>query len=296
MKFCKYVLGAALILSSLLSFAQSNLTTPVSNRSSYGEGVYNALAYVYKIQVFGGGSTAGGTYAITLYSPGITLADGRRIAIFGNTTLPSITIGQGANAETVAVTSASGCTSVNTNAASQGTCQLTATFTNAHGRGDQITSGDLGFVEAVNDAKNNGGGQVFFQYDTGPITLATGATTTTYSQGVFGGAPSTGFFPSGAYILGVSGRVTTTITGSCTGWGIGDGTTALRWTANNTGLTSGTVATNTGAAWTTAIASTTTGYSMAADKSLVITCAGGNPSAGAIKVRSWGYIPVGSNF
>jgi hypothetical protein len=298
MKLRNLIIGLAVCLASLVASAQLNLTSPVTNQSSFSGEFYDAPAYgAWQIAVFGLGSTAGGTYSISLYAPAITLADGRRVAIFGNSTLPAITIGSGATTETVTPSSATGCGAVNTNAAAQGSCVLTATFANAHGKGDIIVSGDSGYQEAVNDAANNGGGNVFWYFDTGVLALATGATTTTYSQATTGattGAPSN-FFPIGSYVLGVTGRVTTTITSACTGWEIGDGTTAARWTANNTGLTAGTVATNTGAAWTTGIASTTTGYSMAANKSMVITCAGGNPGAGAVRVKAWGYTPVGSN-
>lgn len=304
MKFRNVTLLLAVLMVSLLSFGQLNLTTPVYQVPTFDVGMYSAPAYAYQIAVFGGGSTAGGTYSISLYTPAITLVDGRRVAIFGNTTIPPITIGSAGSGtmETVTPSSASGCTSLNIGVASQGVCTLTATFTYAHGRGDTITSGDAGYQEAVNDAANNGGGQVYFQCDTGAITLATGATTTTYSQastGTPGGFPltcPTNAFPSGANIWGVTGRVTTTITSSCTGWEIGDGTTAARWTTNNATLTAGTTSVNTGAAWTTGIASTSTGINMASAKGLVITCAGGNPGAGAVKVRVWGVTPVASNF
>lgn len=110
----------------------------------------------------------------------------------------------------------------------------------------------------------------------GPTTLATGTTTT-----------NTGLscLPANAIIDGVVGRVTTTITGSCTGWEFGDGTTAARFTTNNTGLTAGSTAVVlSGSAWTTGIASATTGMYQQSAHAIVITCAGGNPAAGAIRV------------
>lgn len=285
----------AVLLTAIAAFGQSNLTTPASSFDSFAVGNFYAPAYIYQTNVFGGGSTAGGTYSVTLYSGAVTTQDGRRYAPFGGSTLPPITIGSGATMETVTPSSATGCGNLNTGIASQGSCSLTATFNNAHGRGDQITSGDQGYIEAVNDAANNGGGQVFWTFDTGPLTLATGGATTTYSQPATGGAPSN-FFPNNAFVLGVIGRVTTTITGCASGWEIGDGTTAARFTAVDATLTAGETQVNTGAAWTTAIASATTGFKMGANKSMVLTCTGSNASAGAVKVRAWGITPVASAF
>jgi hypothetical protein len=305
MKLRNMILGFALTVLSVACFGQLNLTTPIPNSSSFAGDTYNAPAYAWSGTVYSG-STGTGAYAITLYSPGVTLPDGRRVSVFGNTTIPPITIGNpGAGTmETVTPSAVSGCNSLNAGAATQGTCTITATFTYAHGRGDYIGSGDAGIQEAINDAGNNGGGQVFFLCDTGVITLATGATTTTYAQGSTGtpgGFPltcPTTLSPAGAFILGMEGRVVTTITTACTGWELGDGTTAARWTVNNTGLTAGTTAVNTGAAWTTGINVVATGFQIpaAGGKGLVITCAGGNPGAGAIKVRTWGLIPAVSNF
>lgn len=126
----------------------------------------------------------------------------------------------------------------------------------------------------------NGAAMVPFYSETN-VTLATGATTTAVGTATF--------IPALSIILGVTGRVTTTITSACTGWEIGDSTTAARFTANNTGLTAGTKATNTGAFLTTAIASATTGMYQAAAEALQITCAGGDPGAGAVRVSAFGF-------
>jgi hypothetical protein len=113
------------------------------------------------------------------------------------------------------------------------------------------------------------------------VTLATGATTTAVGTSTF--------IPANSIIMGVTGRVTTTITSSCTGWEIGDATTAARFTTNNTTLTAGTKSTDTGAFLTTGIASATTGMYQATAEALQITCAGGNPGAGAIRVTAFGF-------
>lgn len=119
----------------------------------------------------------------------------------------------------------------------------------------------------------------------GATTLGTGATTTTTGQSCL---------PANSIIDAVVARVTTTITGSCTGWELGDGTTAARFTANNTGLTSGsTSVAYSGTAWTTGIASTTTGMVQGSTHAIVVTCAGGNPSAGAIRIIVYSHTAAG---
>lgn len=117
----------------------------------------------------------------------------------------------------------------------------------------------------------------------GTTTLATGTTTT-----------QTGLscLPANSIIDGVVARVTTTITGSCTGWELGDGTTAARFTTNNTNLTSGSTAVPlSGSAWSTGIATASTGMTQASATKITITCAGGNPAAGAIRVIVYYHQP-----
>lgn len=108
-------------------------------------------------------------------------------------------------------------------------------------------------------------------------TLGTGATTT-----------DTGLncLPANSIIDGVVARVTTTITAACTGWELGDATTPARFSSNNTTLTAGTTtdAAHIGTFNNTGIASATTGIWQAAAAKVRITCAGGNPGAGAIRV------------
>lgn len=110
-----------------------------------------------------------------------------------------------------------------------------------------------------------------------PTTLATGATTT-----------DTGLncLPANATIDAVVGRVTTTITAACTGWELGDASTPARFSSNNTTLTATTTtdAAHIGTFNNTGIASATTGIWQAAAAKVRITCAGGNPGAGAIRV------------
>lgn len=118
-----------------------------------------------------------------------------------------------------------------------------------------------------------------------PTTLATGATTT-----------DTGLncLPANSIIDAVVARVTTTITAACTGWELGDATTAARFSSNNTVLTAGTTtdAAHIGTFNNTGIASATTGVWQAAAAKVRITCAGGNPGAGAIRVIVYYHSPT----
>lgn len=106
------------------------------------------------------------------------------------------------------------------------------------------------------------------------ITLATGATTTDSTANLL---------PADALILLVVGEVTQTITSSATGWSLGDGTVAARFRANDTTLAAGTVGVGM-AHWHGVVSATNAGPTQAAAAKLRVTCAGGNPGAGKIKV------------
>lgn len=135
---------------------------PLVNAGSFGQGDYYAAAYNYNTTVFSGGSTAGGTYAVQVFKPFVTLPGNRQVAIF-SVTAP-ITIGSGSSKETVTPTSvSSGCGNFNVGTGagqSSAACSITAVFANAHGQGDQIVSGSAGLQEAINDAFSHGGGEV----------------------------------------------------------------------------------------------------------------------------------------
>ena len=97
------------------------------------------------------GNSATGVGTVQLNLGTISLTDGTVVAPL-STTAP-ITIGTGANAETVTPTAAS----YNSNT---GTWFVTATFANLHGVGDLISSASFGLAEALNDAHAKGGGVV----------------------------------------------------------------------------------------------------------------------------------------
>lgn len=285
MKKTIVILLAGLLLT-ITAYAQSNAGAQSypAVQESYGSGIFYSPAYNYKTYVLSGGSTAGGSYTITMAKPWIVLPDGRQVGVFS--TSASITIGQGSNQETVTPSSvSSGCGSFNTNAGFGGRasnpCTITATFSNAHGIGELVQSGTSGIAEATYDAGQFGGGLVYWVTDGGIVALGTGATTTTVC---------TACIPVNGLVLGVVARVTTTITGTCSGWELGDGTTATRFTANNGTLTAGTVSAA-NLQTTSGVASTTTGMlNITSAKNIVNTCATGNPSAGALHVRAFGLL------
>lgn len=243
----------------------------------FAAGMYYSRAFDYTTSVYAGGATAGGSYTIQVLHPFITTADHHNFYPFN--TFDPITIGQGATLETVTPSSVSNCTGPGDNPA--GTyCTITATFSNAHGRGDTIVSGTHGVAEAMSDAQGNGGGLVFFDQDAGTVTLNTGSVTTTVSANFQ--------VPATFYNQGASGYVTTTIT-TCTGWEFGITGTVAAFTTNNTNLTAGSTAIATQAS----PAKVGTTQALA---SVLVTCAGAAAGAGAIHVHVWGVAPVQANF
>lgn len=264
----------AFLLLGIPVFAQVSTVNP-KTAASFAAGVYYSRAYDYRTTVFGGGGTSG-AYSITVFKPFVTLADHRNVLPFS--TFAPITIGQGATLETVTPSSVSNCSALTLPAGTY--CTITATFTNAHGKGDAIVSGTHGVAEAMVDAGSNGGGLVHFEQDAGIVTLATGGVTTTLD--------ATFKVPAMFYNQGASGRVTTTIT-TCTGWEFGITGTVAAFTTNNTNLTAGSTAIATQAA--PAAVGTTNALS-----SVLITCAGGAAGAGAVRVKVWGDAPVMSSF
>lgn len=105
-----------------------------------------------------------------------------------------------------------------------------------------------------------------------PTTLSTVATTT-----------NTGLncLPANSIIDAVVARVTTTITAACTGWELGDGTIPARFSANDTTLT----ANETQIGFLQADQTGTSGPRQVTAAPVQITCAGGNPGAGAVRVE-----------
>jgi hypothetical protein len=155
----------SLVLSVVPLKAQQN---PPSNQSFVG-GKFVARQYVYPgIQIAPGVNNPSGAATITLHSGQVRLPDGRTIVPFsaGGTNIlgqpgpyPAIPIyvGAGTARELVTPTAVSGCF---IGAPQDVSCKITATFANAHGSGEQVTSGSFGIQEAINDASFWGGGVV----------------------------------------------------------------------------------------------------------------------------------------
>jgi hypothetical protein len=138
------------------------------------------------------------------------------------------------------------------------------------------TNGQLQ-TSAAQLARNVNGSKLFFASVSQDVTLNTGGATTVT------GNPS--MLPANSIILAVNGTVTTAITGTCTGWEFGDGTTATRFTSNNTTLTAGSSAIGINQWNQITTASAQPGQPAAGN--ITITCATGAPSTGKIRITTF---------
>jgi len=133
-----------------------------SNNTTKFAGIFRAFDYAYGCSgsnkpgplTVGIGTTASGAATLTLNYSYTTLPDSTQL--FPLATNCTINVGSGSNAETV-TPSAVGNATFN---AGQLTCTVTATFSNAHGLGDQISSATFGLREACVAAGAIGGGTV----------------------------------------------------------------------------------------------------------------------------------------
>ena len=255
---------AALLVAALPAFSQASCDSTTNHH--FAAGIYSSIAYnTYSARVFSGNS-ATGSQTITLRDNGVRLCDGYILQPFA-TTVP-ITIGIGSNAETVTPSAVSGC-AVN---GPLNSCTITATFSNLHGPGELVVSGDAGIQEAINDAAAaTVPGVVYWQIDPGIVTLNTGGANTTLGSVNI---------PTRSVVLAASAKVTTTI-GTCAGgWSLGF-STGTEFTAANTTLTAGT---------TTDSSTLTQPLIMSAAATAPIAhCTTSNASAGAIHARFVGY-------
>lgn len=269
-RIIQFFLVALTALSLPCAFAQSP-TRPFGPSLSVGvfyspDYNYGAVSSIPPLKITTG-TTATGAGTVTLAFGYVTLPDGRQITPFtGVTTIPAITIDTGAALETVTPSSVSCATPFIIN-----TCQITATFSNVHGNGVNIISGDQGITEAINDASLQGGGQVYWVIDPGIVTLATGAANTNLG---------TVNIPTRSFAVGAVARVTTTIVTCAGGWSLGF-SSGTEFTAANTGLTAGTTTDS-----STLVAPVV--FNAAATVPIA-HCTTSNASAGAIHPRFWGY-------
>lgn len=201
--------------------------------------------------------------------------------------------GDGTGAQTDGISNCSafghGATVVASNTTTIGNASTTDVYLGSNGA-TQVSKANL-HANSVFEADSGGfgsswqGGSSACETSFAPTTLATGATAT-----------DTGLncLPANSIIDAVVARVTTTITSACTGWELGDATTPARFSSNNTVLTAGTTtdAAHIGTFNNSGIASATTGIWQATAAKVRITCAGGDPGAGAIRVIVYSHSPT----
>src|SRR5579872_406434 len=125
--------------------------------NSRGFGLYSAAVYNTWKAVVVNGNLSTGAQTVQVQYGQYALSDGTLITPF-NVNAP-ITIGLGANQETVTPSAVSGC-NLGAGNPLPSLCNVTATFANTHGQGEPIFSGTSGLQEAINDAFLKGGGLV----------------------------------------------------------------------------------------------------------------------------------------
>lgn len=245
-------------------------------------GLYIAPAYAtWQGYVLIGNNSTGAGQSITIYpGPGNVecLADQTclPLAIFYNVNVPILI--NDANFETITPTAVSigTCPAGNIGVGGSAQCAtITATIANVHGQGAPAVSGDNGIMEAVTDAGNNGGGLVYWQANTGIVTLNTGGVTTTTTTKV----------PTVYISMGGAGRVTTTVTTS-TAWAVGAAGGTTDFCTAQTTMIAGTVCN------VVALSSPTSRGTGAVALTSILFTMTGTPGAGAIKAQVWGYTPV----
>ncbi len=125
-------------------------------------GQYRAVSYAYGVSAElpglmvdnPSGATTGATQTLSVAFGNITLQDGTVVSPLATTT--PVTVGTGANAETVTPSAVS----VNTPNIYQSSNFTATTFSHSHGTGDKVASGTIGLQEAINAASAAGGGKV----------------------------------------------------------------------------------------------------------------------------------------
>lgn len=278
------LLTCALLAISVGSAMAQQYTSGGSDISRIGGRVFYAQEYnLAQAGVFVvGGNSATGSQTITLSTGSVKLRDGRAVVPFA-VNVP-ITIAD-ANQETVTITAVSNCVPsgitqdpFNSQAS---LCSVTASFSNTHGAGARVLSGDGGYLEALNDAGNNGGGEVFWSYDCGVVTLSTSSATTTISTG------PCATIPKAFYSAGASVKVTTTITTSAS-YSVGITSSTAAFVTSCTSLTAATTC----ASFQTGPAAVNVGTTLGT----TLITANATAGAGAVHLTVWGRTEAQSNY
>lgn len=157
----------AICAAYALVFSQLPVIVHAQNRTAMF-GIRNAIDYAYGVNRPGAGpgpqallvdnptpTVAGASSTLTLMYGTTTAADGTVFSPFQQGFLVPITVGAGTDIETVTPT-AIACSTPQV----YDSCQVTATFTNAHGRGELVASGSYGLQEALDYQYSLGGGVV----------------------------------------------------------------------------------------------------------------------------------------
>jgi hypothetical protein len=265
----------ALLALSGVAAAQGNPNTNGQSTLTHVGGWYVAQNYNYwALQINNASSVPAASPATFVLRQGsYSLPDGRVLVPYVG---EIVNVGAGSVEEAVTLTAVSGCYQN----APVDSCTISGNTSNAHGRGELVTSGTGGIGEAAADAANVSGGDVFFQLDCGPVTMNTGGVTTTISTGPCANIPKT-------FInLGASVYVTTTVTTTASySLGIASATTAF--VTSCTALTAGTTCSQ----FVQAPAKTAQGAGFG---NLLVT-ANAASGAGVIHPVVWGYIGVQTN-
>ena len=139
--------------------------------------------------------------------------------------------------------------------------------------------GSLSFPAGAN-------GQSFVPFvNTENLTLSTSGLTTDTTGNLL---------PANSIIMAVTGTVSTAIT-TTTSWGLGDATTANRFSVTDSTLTLGESVPKASfppVQIGTGVASATTGVYQAAAAKVRVTCVGSNPGAGAVRITVYGFTLV----
>src|SRR6185312_6750619 len=125
------------------------------SQNSYTAGVFVASQYnTWFSELVGGPYASASPQTMNIFQGVARLLDGRTVIPFAANNV--VSIGSGANAENVTLTSVANCTLGQAN----GAASITGNTANAHGQGDKVASSSGGLYEACIDATTKGGGVV----------------------------------------------------------------------------------------------------------------------------------------
>lgn len=130
----------------------------MANPSNFG-GVSEAWDFAFGVNpsvsplTLASSNTGTGSQTYIVNVGEVTTADG--VPVFPLVVGGLLTVGTASTSETVTITAVSA-----SNPLAYQQCTFTASFSNAHGAGEQVSSGSIGLQEALTNRKNAGGGQV----------------------------------------------------------------------------------------------------------------------------------------